>query len=140
MKVAGGYFPGSCQEMECDADEGVTALLGMSGPVESERAVARIAIMVQACDATAALIESALQVLEESAASAAGWPTTEVLLEVVRCFPPASSVGGCCERRPRTGTSRQVAWSSVMSAPPTATRWCTIDLTISIHSGKSDRA
>jgi hypothetical protein len=90
MTVAGSYFPGSPPEMECAADECVTALLEMCGPVELEVAVARIAIMVQACDATAALIESALQMLEESTAgTTARWPTKELLVEVVRCCPPA---------------------------------------------------
>lgn len=90
VMVAGGYFPGSPPEKERDADDGVSSLLGICGAVDLECAVARLTIMVQACDATAALIEATLQVLEETdTAAAASWPTKALLLEVVRCCPPA---------------------------------------------------
>jgi cytochrome P450 len=49
--------------------------------------VARIALMVQACDATAGLIGTALHFLADAADPVAGWPTAAVLDEVLRHRP-----------------------------------------------------
>jgi cytochrome P450 len=44
--------------------------------------------MVQACDATAGLIGTALHILQDSPPASAGWPTGAVLGEVLRHSPP----------------------------------------------------
>jgi cytochrome P450 len=92
--IAASYFPGSDvrREQQADAETGwlVTALR----PASPDLTVARIAIMVQACDATAGLIGTALHLLQDHDDGPAGqyWPTGALLAETLRRRPPASKI------------------------------------------------
>jgi cytochrome P450 len=97
IKIAAGYFPGSDPDTQELADQATAQLVvmlglhdtGLGAPAQAQldMIVARIALMVQACDATAGLIGTALHFLTEATDPAAGWPTTAVLDEVVRHRP-----------------------------------------------------
>jgi cytochrome P450 len=58
-----------------------------NSPANLDVIVARIALMVQGCDATAGLIGNALHFLQDTGDAAAGWPTAAVLDEVLRYRP-----------------------------------------------------
>jgi len=87
IALAGGYFPGSSPEAESRADAGLAALLAMIGSEDS--AVPPLTIMVQACEATAALISRSLASLEAAGDAAGTWSSEALLAEVVRHWPPA---------------------------------------------------
>jgi cytochrome P450 len=90
--VAPAYFPGSPAETQAAADAGVATLVELSGPDGAgdgtglERVVARIALLVQTCDATAGLIGNALHVLQD--AGGVTWSTDALLAEVLRHRSP----------------------------------------------------
>lgn len=86
--VAAGYFGGADPQTQLAADAATALLVSMLGPVELDVIVARITLMVQACDATAGLIGIALQVLQDGPRTADGWTTDAVLNEVVRHSSP----------------------------------------------------
>ncbi|MGH9170304.1 MAG: cytochrome P450 [Acidimicrobiales bacterium] len=85
--AAAAYFPGAGREQQQRGDTATAQLVEMFSPLEPEVIVARIALMIQACDATAGLIGTALHILAEQPASAAGVPTETLLEEVLRHSP-----------------------------------------------------
>jgi cytochrome P450 len=87
--AAAGYFPGAGATRERAADAAVAGLVGALGPADEQTIVAKITLLVQACDATAALIGNAVTwVLPPAAGERLSWPTDAVLAEVVRYDPP----------------------------------------------------
>jgi cytochrome P450 len=114
--IAGGYFPGSDAQAERAADRAtaeLAALLGAGGEeniaeTDQELIAAKIALMVQGCDATAGLIGKAVysalrlsadgstadgSTADGSTADGKGqgtseWPTDAILAEVLRHDPP----------------------------------------------------
>jgi cytochrome P450 len=106
--VAACYFPGTGAGREPQADAETAWLVTALSPASPELTVARIAIMVQACDATAGLIGTALHLLQDQAggdqlageswaagvitAAAESWPTEALLAETLRRRPPASKL------------------------------------------------
>jgi cytochrome P450 len=108
--VAAGYFPGSDPSREPAADAGTACLLselwppgpgrlpradraaGLDEATGLDEAVARIAIMVQACDATAGLIGTALHLLQDTPAIGADCPTGVLLARTLRYRPPARRI------------------------------------------------
>ncbi|HEX4060097.1 MAG TPA: cytochrome P450 [Streptosporangiaceae bacterium] len=99
IRVAAGYFPGADPATERLADQATAQLIVLLGLGDADHAasaqpsaalgviVARIALMVQACDATAGLIGTALHFLQDATDPASGWPTAAVLDEVLRHRP-----------------------------------------------------
>jgi cytochrome P450 len=87
IAIAAGYFPGSDPRVQQLADAATARLVDMLGPAEMDVTVARIALMVQGCDATAGLIGLALEFLQGSREASADWPTHQVLDEVLRHNP-----------------------------------------------------
>lgn len=117
--VAAAYFPGAGAEREAAAAPSLTELIGMVGPAGlaadepagDELIAARIAVLVQACDATAGLIGKAIcRALPAAPAgaspagpggdpgppSARGWPTEQILAEVLRHDPPLRVMRRVC--------------------------------------------
>jgi cytochrome P450 len=117
--VAASYFPGSDARREQQADAETAWLVTALGPARLDTTVARIAVMVQACDATAGLIGTALHLLQDRPAAAGGsagrdgaarsdgcpggdgsagrnghegWPTDALLAETLRRRPPAAKI------------------------------------------------
>jgi cytochrome P450 len=88
IHAAKGYFPGADGETLRLADAATARLLGLLGPCDTVTAVARISLMIQACDATAGLIGTALHKLQEAPEPQARWPVAALLAEVVRHSPP----------------------------------------------------
>ena len=88
IAAAAAYFGGADEATTQAADAGVTQLLELLGPAAIDILVARITLLVQACDGTAGLIGEALRVLQDAPGSGAGWPTDGVLTEVLRFSPP----------------------------------------------------
>jgi cytochrome P450 len=95
--VAAAYFPGAGAEAERRADAATAWLAGAlrevpGPPAGPELIAARIALMVQACEATAGLIGSALHRLQDAQGGGlpgpAGWPTEALLAETLRHSPP----------------------------------------------------
>lgn len=86
--AARGYFPGAGEQAARLADEATACLTGLLGPAGPDTVVARIALLIQGCDATAGLIGTALHVLQDAAEGAAAWPTGGLLAEVLRHSPP----------------------------------------------------
>ena len=89
--VAASYFPGSDARREQQADAETAWLVTALGPGRLDLTVARIAIMVQACDATAGLIGTALHLLQDRPAGG-DWPTDALLAETLRRRPPACKI------------------------------------------------
>lgn len=87
ITVAAGYFPGSDPRAERSADPATARLAGMMTPAGMDVIVARIALMVQGCDATAGLIGTALRCLQETQDACADWPTRAVLDQALRFSP-----------------------------------------------------
>ncbi|MBT2399689.1 hypothetical protein [Streptomyces sp. ISL-100] len=83
--VAAAYRPGAAPEVMARADEGVRTLVGLLPDDEPERVANRIGLLVQTCDATAALIVSAL---EAGARQQTTLPTDELVAETLRLAPP----------------------------------------------------
>ena len=107
--VAAAYFPGADARRERQADPAVAwlvAALAGAGPAAPggtgprpggpaaglDLAVARIAIMVQACEATAGLIGTALHALQDAPQTGPAWPTSELLAHTLRYRPPAGKL------------------------------------------------
>ena len=90
--IAASYFPGSDARREQQADAETAWLVAALGSARPDLTVARIAIMVQACDATAGLVGAALHLLQENTGGRAGgdWPTGALLAETLLRRPPAS--------------------------------------------------
>jgi cytochrome P450 len=90
IAVAAGYFPGSPIETQLASDRATAQLVGLLEPADLDVIVARIALMVQGCDATAALIGITLHVLGSAPQSATDprWSTERVVAEVLRHSPP----------------------------------------------------
>jgi cytochrome P450 len=87
-QAARGYFPGADERAARLADGATAHLTGLLGPAEPDTVVARMALLIQGCDATAGLIGTALHVLQDAPGGAAGWPTGGLLAEVLRHSPP----------------------------------------------------
>jgi cytochrome P450 len=110
IAVAAGYFPGSAAATQPLADRGTAQLVSMLEPADPELIVARIAILVQGCDATAGLIGNTLHILQESptTASEPGWATEAVVREVARRNPPLRAIRRIA-REPLTLFGEQLA-------------------------------
>jgi cytochrome P450 len=110
IAVAAAYFPGSGIETQVAADRATAQLVGMLEPAELDAIVARIALMVQGCDATAALIGITLHVLGSApqAATDPRWSTERVLAEVLRHTPPLRASRRVA-REPVTISNQQLA-------------------------------
>jgi cytochrome P450 len=96
--VAAAYFPGAGLGQEQRADRATAWLLtalrpaGPAGAAGADLAVARITLLVQACEATAALIGAALDLLPEAPAAGAGGPAQALLAEALRRRPPVRAI------------------------------------------------
>jgi cytochrome P450 len=88
MAAAAAYFGGADEATTLASDAGTTQLLELLGPAATDVLVARITLLVQACDGTAGLIGEALRVLQDAPGTGASWPTDGVLTEVLRYSPP----------------------------------------------------
>jgi cytochrome P450 len=87
--TAAAYFPGAAPARERAADASTAELVQMLGPADEGTIVARIALLVQACDATAALIGTAVcHALPPGGDQNVAWPTDAIVAEVVRHDPP----------------------------------------------------
>ncbi len=87
IMVAAGYFPGSDPQAEQTAGPATARLVNMLSPAGRDVIAARIALMVQGCDATAGLIGTALHRLQETQQGCADWPTPAVLDQALRLSP-----------------------------------------------------
>jgi cytochrome P450 len=87
IAAAAAYFGGADEQAQRAADAGTARLIELLGPADTTVIVARITLLVQACDGTAGLIGEALRVLQD-APHGAGWPTDAMLTEVLRYSPP----------------------------------------------------
>lgn len=87
ITIAAGYFPGSDPEAERRADAATARLADLLSPAGADVIAARIALMVQACDATAGLIGLALRLLQDTRQQYADWPTAAVLDQVLWLTP-----------------------------------------------------
>ncbi|WP_231605441.1 cytochrome P450 [Micromonospora sp. HK10] len=96
--VAAAYHPGADAAAVAAADRAVAALVALSPPAPPEVAANRIGLLVQACDATAGLIGSAVR---WGLAAPAAVPTADLLAEVLRLDPPVRAT-----RRVTTGALR----------------------------------
>jgi cytochrome P450 len=89
IATAAAYFPGAGPERERTADIATAELVRALGPEDEEIIVAKIALMVQGCDATAGLIGKAIhRALLLSAEQNSAWSTGAILAEVLRHDPP----------------------------------------------------
>jgi cytochrome P450 len=86
-------FPAADAEAQRLADAGAAQLVEMLSPAETDTMVARIALMVQGCDATAGLIGLALLKLQEHPGAACDWTTDGLINEVARYSPPLRVIG-----------------------------------------------
>jgi cytochrome P450 len=87
--TAAGYFPGADMSAELAADVSTRDLVKMVGPAGEEAIVAKIAVMVQACDATAGLIGGAVRrALSPGSGPRSDWPTHAIVAEVARYDSP----------------------------------------------------
>jgi cytochrome P450 len=89
IAMAAGYAPGADATSQPAADAATSRLVRMLAPAEMAVRIARISLMIQACDATAGLIGTALHVLQDTPdlATASSWSTDAVLTEVLRYRP-----------------------------------------------------
>jgi cytochrome P450 len=99
ITIAAGYFPGSDPRAERRADAATARLAGLLSPAGADLVAARIALMVQGCDATAGLIGLALHRLQDGSQACAGWPTGAVLDQVL-WLSPVLRVSRRTARRP----------------------------------------
>jgi cytochrome P450 len=88
--TAAAYFPGAPAERDRAADASTAELVELLGPADEDVIVAKIAVLIQSCDATASLIGRAVcQALPPAAGrEPAGWRTEAILAEVARYDPP----------------------------------------------------
>jgi len=96
--VARGYHPGT--DAGPDADAAVATLVAACGGVADEATAARIAVLVQACDATAGLITNALKWAARREA-----PTDRLLDETLRFDPPVTAMRRVCVAPASIGTA-----------------------------------
>ncbi|WP_067822932.1 cytochrome P450 [Actinomadura kijaniata] len=89
--AAAGYLTG---DRPPGADAAVAALVGLLGPGPDETVANRIAILVQACEATATLVRSALGL-----AGPDRWDAESLVVETLRFAPPVPAL-----RRVSAGT------------------------------------
>src|SRR5215475_3581471 len=82
--VARGYQPGT--DAGPAGTDAVAALVAACGGVPDEQTAARIAVLVQACDATAALIDNTLDAMRERHTDVS---VERALVETLRFAPPA---------------------------------------------------
>jgi cytochrome P450 len=87
--TATAYFPGADAASERAADESTAELVRLTGQADEEVIAARIAVLIQGCDATAALIGKAVSSVLPPAAERPDWPTDAIVAEVARLDPPA---------------------------------------------------
>jgi cytochrome P450 len=88
IRVAAAYFPGAGAAAQESADSATAELVAMLRPADLEVIVARIALLVQGCDATAGLIGNALHILGDGRGAGASWSTEALLAETLRHTPP----------------------------------------------------
>jgi cytochrome P450 len=119
IAAAGAYlFPAADAQAQRRADAGVAELVGIVPGAEMDTVVARIALLVHSCDATAGLIGLALLKLQEHPGAAYGWATDALINEVARHTPPLRVSGRVASRRLEFGDC------SVGAGDPV---WCNID-------------
>jgi cytochrome P450 len=111
--AAAAYFPGCDSQTEQAADAATARLLDLLGSGHPAVIVAQISIMVQACEATASLIRTALQLLQATGQAGAVWTTDDVLREAARLDPPGR-VSRRVARAPIELNGRQVAAGDVV--------------------------
>jgi cytochrome P450 len=87
ITIAAGYFPGSDPEAERRAGAATARLADLLSPAGADVTAARIALMVQGCDATAGLIGLALHLLQDTRQACADWPADAVLDQVLWLSP-----------------------------------------------------
>jgi cytochrome P450 len=87
IAAAAAYFPGTDEQTAHLADKATAQLVEMLSPAPLEVIVARIALMVQGCDATAGLIGLTLLRLSQDQAAAAGEATDQLLEAALRHDP-----------------------------------------------------
>lgn len=87
--VAAAYFPASPEEAEPAAEAGIGTLLALTEDDDLVRGVARISVLVQACEATAALVTAAVELLGTAVPARASWQVDDVVYEAARVRPPA---------------------------------------------------
>ncbi|MBT2508229.1 hypothetical protein J7I98_20525 [Streptomyces sp. ISL-98] len=102
--VAAAYRPGAAPEAMARADEGVQTLVGLLPDGEPEALANRIGLLVQTCDATAALITNALA----ARSSQSGQSADELVAEILRLDPPVR------------GTQRVAAAGATLHGRPVA--------------------
>jgi len=88
--VAAVYLRG---QGSADVDAHVQRLVRLLGPEATEAVANRIGILVQACNATAALVEAALRLSRQCAEK---WPVEALIAETLRYDPPARSTQREC--------------------------------------------
>jgi cytochrome P450 len=87
--AAAAYFPGADAERERAADAATAELVRILSPADGESIVARIAVLIQACDATAALIGTVIcHALPPAGLRYLDRTTDAIMAEVVRHDPP----------------------------------------------------
>jgi cytochrome P450 len=87
--TAAAYFPGAADARERAASLSTAELVEMLSPSDEDTIVAKIAVMVHACDAIAALIgKSVCHALPPAGSHRASWSTEAIIAEVVRHDPP----------------------------------------------------
>jgi cytochrome P450 len=91
--AARDYLIGPPPDGAPDADAAVAALVTACGGVADERTAARIAVLVQACQATAELIDSVLGAFRDHDPRA---PVENVVVETLRYDPPARAMRRVC--------------------------------------------
>jgi cytochrome P450 len=114
ITIAAGYFPGSDPEAEWQAGAATARLADLLSPAGADVIAARIALMVQGCDATAGLIGLALRLLQDSRQECAAWPAGAVLDQVlwltpvVRASRRTARVAAAVNGGPRVGAGDTV--------------------------------
>jgi cytochrome P450 len=86
--TAAAYFPGAGAAQERAADLSTAELVSLLEPADEELIAAKIAVIVQGCDATAALIGKAVCWALPPNDDHAAWPTDALVAEVARYDPP----------------------------------------------------
>jgi cytochrome P450 len=86
--TAGAYFPGATEARKRAADVSTAKLVQMLSPADEQTIVARIAVLVHVCDATAALIGKTICHALPPGGPGGTWPTEAITAEVIRHDPP----------------------------------------------------
>ncbi|OEJ27652.1 hypothetical protein AR457_27515 [Streptomyces agglomeratus] len=101
--VAAAYQPGAAPELTARADQGVRTLAGLLPDGGPESVANRIGLLVQTCDATAALIVNALA---RAAERRTGLPVDDLVADTLRLAPPVrrtrrvAAAGAALDGRP----------------------------------------